>query len=178
MERLPFRATRTGASYEAVSRLPVAVVLDCVRSVYNVGAFFRTGDAAGIERLYLTGYTGYPPHRGIAKTALGAEDTLAWERRDQASPLVAELREHGWEIAVIETSVCAVDIYDWRPAFPVCLIFGNEVDGVDPSLAETADVHVRVPMLGHKQSLNVAVAGGVVLFELLRKYRACHHRLT
>ncbi|MGH9159542.1 MAG: TrmH family RNA methyltransferase [Vicinamibacteraceae bacterium] len=171
MEPLPFRATLASASYEAVDRLPVAVVLDCVRSVYNVGAFFRTGDAAGIERLYLTGYTGYPPHRGIAKTALGAEGTLPWERRDHAPALTAELRERGWEIAVVETSVCAVDLYDWRPAFPVCLIFGNEVEGVDPRLTETADVHVRVPMLGRKQSLNVAVAGGVVLFELLRKYR-------
>jgi len=172
MDPVPFRATLAGASYEAVDRLPVAVVLDCVRSVYNVGAFFRTGDAAGIERLYLTGYTGYPPHRGIAKTALGAEGTLPWERRDDAPALAAELRARGWEIAVVETSVCAVDLYDWQPAFPVCLIFGNEVEGVDPRLAETADVHVRVPMLGRKQSLNVAVAGGVVLFELLRKHRA------
>ncbi|MPY89083.1 MAG: TrmH family RNA methyltransferase [Luteitalea sp.] len=174
MEALPFRATLSAAPYAPIHRLPVAVVLHCVRSLYNVGAFFRTGDAAGIERLYLTGYTGCPPHRGIAKTALGAEETLPWERRDQPSSLVADLRERGWQIAVIETSTRAVDLYDWEPAFPVCLVFGNEVDGVDVRLAEAADVQVRVPMLGRKQSLNVAVAGGVVLFELLRQYRERH----
>jgi 23S rRNA (guanosine2251-2'-O)-methyltransferase len=171
MEAFPFRATRAAANYDGIGRLPVAVVLDCVRSLHNVGSFFRSGDAAGIEKLYLAGYTGFPPHSGISKTALGAEESLAWEQAHDASNLVLSLRTRGWEIAVVETSMRAVDLYDWKPCFPVCLVFGNEVDGIDPRLSEAADVHVRIPMLGVKQSLNVAVAGGVVLFELLRKFR-------
>ncbi len=171
VEAFPFRALRQSQPYDAIRRLPVAVALDCVRSLYNVGSFFRTCDAAGAERLYLCGYTGYPPHRGIAKTALGAEMSLPWERRESARQLIDELRENGWRTAAVETSNRAVDLYDWRPSFPVCLIFGNEVEGLSPEVSEAADEHIRIPMLGVKQSLNVAVAGGVVLFEALRKYR-------
>jgi tRNA G18 (ribose-2'-O)-methylase SpoU len=81
-------------------------------------------------------------------------------------------QERGAELAVIETSVRSVDLFDWVPRFPVCLVFGNEKDGVSPALLERCDTHVRIPMLGFKHSLNVATAGGVVLYELLRKYRA------
>ena len=77
----------------------------------------------------------------------------------------------GFEIAAIETSVRAVDLFDWRPRFPVCVVFGHEVDGVGEEIAKRCDTHVRIPMLGHKYSLNVASAGAVVLYELLRKYR-------
>ena len=102
---------------------------------------------------------------------MGAEATLNWEHHEDPLSLVRSLRSAGHEIAVVETGVRAVDIYDWRPRFPVCVIFGNEVDGVSPALADLADVDVRIPTLGSKQSLNVAVAGGVVMYELLRKYR-------
>lgn len=151
--------------------LPVAVGLDRVRSVYNVGAFFRSGDAAGIEKLHLCGYTGTPPHKGIAKTALGAEESLPWDHRDEPLGLVAEYAAKGWQTVAIETTEDAVDVYDWTPRFPTLLLFGNEVDGLSPEVLEATDVRVRIPMLGIKQSLNVAVAGGVLLFEMLRKYR-------
>lgn len=151
--------------------LPVAVGLDRVRSVYNVGAFFRSGDAAGIEKLHLCGYTGTPPHKGIAKTALGAEESLPWDHRDEPLGLVAEYAAKGWQTVAIETTDDAVDVYDWAPQFPALLLFGNEVDGLSPEVLEATDVRVRIPMLGIKQSLNVAVAGGVLLFEMLRKYR-------
>jgi tRNA G18 (ribose-2'-O)-methylase SpoU len=151
-------------------------VLDCVRSLYNVGSYFRTGDAAGLSCLYLTGYTGYPPHPRLSKTALGAEDHLPWEHHPEAVPLLETLRQQGYELAAIETSSGAVDLYDWQPRFPTCLVFGSEVEGISPAVAETCDVHARIPMLGAKQSLNVAVAGGVVLFELLRKYRLLHDK--
>jgi len=153
------------------ARLPVTVLLDHVRSVYNVGAFFRTADAAGVERLYLAGYTAAPPHRGIAKTALGAEETVAWERVVDPVETVRGLRDQGYEIAAVETAGAAVDLYEWRPRFPVCVIFGHEVDGVRPALLERCDTLVRIPMLGTKRSLNVATAGGVVIYELLRKHR-------
>ena len=175
MEAFPFRALTQAGPYESIGRIPVDLVLDRVRSLYNVGAFFRSADAAGIGKLYLTGYTGHPPHPGIAKTALGAEESVEWEHRPEGAPLLESLRAEEREIAAIETSVHSVDLYDWQPRFPVCVVFGNEVDGVSPEISGFADVHIRIPMLGVKQSLNVAVAGGVVLYELLRKYRRLHN---
>jgi tRNA G18 (ribose-2'-O)-methylase SpoU len=160
-----------GSPYEAMGRLPVTVLLDNVRSMYNVGAFFRTADAAGIERLLLTGITAFPPKPGIRKTALGAEESVPWEHARDPLPQLDALTARGCQIAAIETSVHAVDLYDWVPAFPVCLVFGHEVDGIRPEVAGRCDTHIRIPMLGRKHSLNVATAGGVVIFELLRKYR-------
>ncbi len=173
-ERLPYRASLSSAAYDGIATLPVAVVLENVRSLYNVGAFFRTADAAGIEGLHLCGCTGTPPKNQISKTALGAEETVRWEHSWDAAGRVAELRERGYEIAAVETSPQAVDLFDWVPRFPVCLLFGHEVDGLSAAVAELADVHVRIPMLGMKHSLNVATAGGVVIYELLRKYRVAH----
>jgi tRNA G18 (ribose-2'-O)-methylase SpoU len=172
MERLPFQATAAGARYMTLPALPVAVLLDNVRSMYNVGAFFRTADAAGLEKLYLSGITAKPPKRAITKTALGAEETVPWEHGWDPLATARAMRERGYELAAIETSVHAVDLFDWPPRFPVCLIFGHEVEGIRPELATLCDTHVRIPMLGSKHSLNVATAGGVVVYELLRKYRA------
>jgi tRNA G18 (ribose-2'-O)-methylase SpoU len=172
MDRLPFQATTAGAAYEHIRPLPLTVLLDNIRSLYNVGSFFRTADAARIEKLYLCGITGRPPQRGIAKTALGAEQTVPWEHAWEAAPMLHAMRERGVEIAAIETSVHAVDLFDWAPRFPVCVVFGHEVDGIQPELSAICDTHVRIPMLGSKHSLNVATAAGVVIYELLRKYRA------
>jgi tRNA G18 (ribose-2'-O)-methylase SpoU len=171
MERIPYQATPLAAAYEGI-RLPVSVLLDNVRSAYNVGAFFRTANGVAIERLYLSGITGRPPQRAIAKTALGAEQTVAWEYAWDPMPFAASLRARGFEIAAVETSLHSVDLFDWRPRFPVCVVFGHEVEGIRPELIAAADCSVRIPMLGSKHSLNVATAGGVVLYELLRKYRA------
>lgn len=171
-ERLPFRVTSAAAAYADVSELPVAVLLENVRSLYNVGAFFRTADAVGLRRLILGGITGHPPQRMISKTALGAEQTVRWAHTWNPQEAIRELRDSGHEIAAVETSVHAVDLFDWQPRFPVCILFGHEADGLTSETAAMADTHVRIPMLGHKHSLNVATAGGVVLYELLRKYRA------
>jgi tRNA G18 (ribose-2'-O)-methylase SpoU len=171
MDRLPFQATTAAEIYDTITQLPVSVLLDNVRSLYNVGSFFRTGDAAGITKLYLAGITGHPPKRAISKTALGAEETVPWEHAWDPLPLLQYAREQGREIAAIETSLHAVDLYEWRPRFPVCVIFGHEVDGIRPEVSQFADTHVRIPMLGMKHSLNVATAGGIVIYELLRKYR-------
>jgi len=169
-DRLPFRATSLGSAYEGL-RLPAAVLLDNIRSMYNVGSFFRTSDAVGLETLYLCGITAYPPKSAISKTALGAEDSVAWQHHANACEPLALLRTRGYEIVAIETSLHSVDLYEWRPAFPVCILFGHEVDGIRPELLAMADTHVRIPMIGRKHSLNVATAAGVVLYELLRKYR-------
>jgi len=172
MDRLPFQATAAGALYDRIVTLPVAVLLDNVRSMYNVGAFFRTADAAAIEKLYLCGITGHPPKHAISKTALGADETVPWEHTWEPLPVVEKLRARGYELTAIETTVHAVDLFDWSPRFPVCLVFGHEVEGVRPEISSLCDTHVRIPMLGAKHSLNVATAGGVVIYELLRKYRA------
>jgi 23S rRNA (guanosine2251-2'-O)-methyltransferase len=172
LERVPYRATRAAAAYEGLHPIPVSVLLHNVRSLYNVGAFFRTIDAAGCDKLYLSGITARPPHSGIAKTALGAEETVRWEHHPDPAAIIGQLREQGLEIAAVETSVHATDLYDWQPRFPVCVLFGHETEGLDDSLLAACDTHIRIPMLGRKHSLNVATAGGVVIYELLRKYRA------
>jgi 23S rRNA (guanosine2251-2'-O)-methyltransferase len=169
---LPYRVTAPAAAYQHIRALPVAVLLENVRSLYNVGAFFRTGDAVALEKLCLTGITGYPPQNMISKTALGAEATVPWRHDRDTETVIAELRGSGYEIAAIETTLHAVDLFDWQPRFPVCVLFGHETDGLTPAVSALADTHVRIPMLGHKHSLNVASAGAVVLYELLRKYRA------
>jgi tRNA G18 (ribose-2'-O)-methylase SpoU len=171
-ERIPFRAVGAAASWAGIATLPVCCLLENVRSLYNVGAFFRTGDAVALEKLWLAGITGRPPEKMITKTALGAEETVAWEHTADAREKVLALRARGYEIAAIETSAHAVDLFDWQPRFPVCVLFGHETDGLTPELGAMADTHVRIPMLGRKHSLNVATAGGVVFYELLRKYRA------
>ena len=171
MDRMPFQATAAGAAYERLTRLPVAVLLDNVRSLYNVGAFFRTADATAIEKIYLCGITGRPPEKQISKTALGADETVPWEHTREPLETIRGLRARGYEIAAVETSVHAVDLFDWTPRFPVCIAFGHEVDGLQAEILALCDTHVRIPMLGTKHSLNVATAGGVLLYELLRKYR-------
>jgi len=156
------------------ARLPVVVVLDNVRSLYNTGAFFRTADACGIERLVLCGITPRPDQgrkqqRAIAKTALGAELTVPWEYRPDTAAALAAVAADGYRIVAVETSAEAIDLYTWTPSWPICLVFGHEKDGVTESLAAEIEMHVRIPMLGEKRSLNVATAGGVVLYELVRR---------
>ena len=164
--------------------LPVIVVLDNIRSLYNTGAFFRTGDACAVQKLVLCGITPRPDQggrqaRAIAKTALGAEGSVPWEYERDTRAALASAHQAGYQIAVIETSPEAVSLFDWTPAWPVCVVFGHETDGVgaivahEPDVPDVPDVpaiHVRIPMFGAKKSLNVATAGGVVLYELRRKH--------
>jgi tRNA G18 (ribose-2'-O)-methylase SpoU len=141
-----------------------------VRSLYNVGAFFRTADAVGLSRLHLSGFTGSPPSRQLAKTALGSEQSVPWERSEPLS-MIEDRRRAGWETAAIETVDHAVDLFEWKPRFPVLVVFGHEVDGLPSEIVQRCDTRVRIPMVGTKHSLNVATAGGVVLYELFRKMR-------
>jgi tRNA G18 (ribose-2'-O)-methylase SpoU len=159
-----------GVGYEGV-HLPAVVLLDNVRSMYNVGAFFRAADGVRLEKLCLCGITAHPPKKAISKTALGAEEVVPWQHDWDAVRIAETLRNQGYEIAAIETSLESIDLFQWQPKFPVCVAFGHEVEGLRPELIAMADTHVRVPMLGEKTSLNVATAAGVVLYELLRKYR-------
>lgn len=170
-EDAAYRATALGEAYAKIGRLPVTVLLDNVRSLYNVGSFFRTADAVRAEAIVVAGITPTPQDPRIAKTALGAERTVPWSTASSAAGAVEALRVRGCEVAAIETSLHAIDLFDWQPRLPVCVVFGHEVDGIQPALLDRCDVHVRIPTLGSKGSINVATAGGVVLYELLRKYR-------
>src|SRR5689334_20104526 len=159
----------------SASRLPIVVVLDNVRSLYNTGAFFRTADACAIERLVLCGITPRPnqggrQQRAIAKTALGAELTVPWEHHADTRTALTSLAAAGYHVVAVETGPAAVDLYEWTPAWPVCLVFGHEREGVASVLTRHIEVSVRIPMLGEKRSLNVATAAGVVLYELVRRH--------
>jgi 23S rRNA (guanosine2251-2'-O)-methyltransferase len=169
-DRIDRQRALLASGYEGL-RLPVTVVLDNVRSMYNVGAFFRAADGVGLEKLCLGGITAHPPKKAITKTALGAESIVPWEHSWDAVSMVESMCQRGFEIAAIETSAHSIDLFEWRPKFPLCVVFGNEVEGLQAKLLEMASTHVRIPMLGQKTSLNVATAAGVVLYELLRKYR-------
>jgi tRNA G18 (ribose-2'-O)-methylase SpoU len=150
----------------------IVVLLDNVRSLYNTGSILRTADASGVERVLLCGITprpdqGHKQRRAIAKTALGAEDSVRWEYHADTRTALANLAAQGYQIVVVETSSGAVDLFEWTPAWPVCLVFGHEREGVS-DLTGRIDTVIRIPMLGQKRSLNVATAAGVVLYELLR----------
>jgi len=115
-ERVPFLVTEAAAAYDDIRQLPVTVLLENLRSAWNVGSFFRTADAVHVDKLLLSGITATPPHTGIAKTALGAETTVRWEHAaDSIGAALAE-QERGCELAVIETSVRSVDLFDWVPS--------------------------------------------------------------
>jgi 23S rRNA (guanosine2251-2'-O)-methyltransferase len=160
--------------------LPIVVVLDNVRSLYNTGAFFRTADACGIERLVLCGITPRPDQgrkqqRAIAKTALGAELTVPWDYYPDTAVALGAYAADGYRLVAVETSTDAIDLYTWTPEWPICLVFGHEKDGVTESLVADIETHVRIPMHGVKRSLNVATAGGVILYELVRRRLYTHN---
>jgi 23S rRNA (guanosine2251-2'-O)-methyltransferase len=155
------------------NRLPLVIVLDNIRSLYNTGSILRTADGAGIDRVVLCGITPRPDQgsrqrRAIAKTALGAEESVRWEYEPDSRLALNRLRSEGYQIAAVETGADAVNLFEWRPAWPVCLVFGHEREGLSPTLAPHFDTTVRIPMFGQKRSLNVATAAGIVLYELVR----------
>ncbi|MEI8012506.1 MAG: TrmH family RNA methyltransferase [Candidatus Omnitrophota bacterium] len=156
------------AASSAAPRIPVVVVLDNVRSLNNVGAVFRTADGAGIEKLWLCGITGYPPRGEIARTALGAEESVPWEYAREVLSVVEYYRGLGYQIVLLEQAEGAVLYEDYVPSGAVCLVLGNEIDGVADALAALADTAIEIPMAGVKNSLNVAAAFAVAIFHLRR----------
>lgn len=161
---------------ETLPAHPITVVLDNIRSIYNVGSIFRTSDAARIEKLWLTGYTGTPAHRGIHKTALGAQDTVPWESTGNPKEVIEQFRKKGYTIAALEITDTPMFPAQLQPAhFPLCLLIGNEVSGVQAELVEMADLALEIPQFGAKQSLNVSVAFGIGIFDIVRRYRALFH---
>lgn len=143
-----------------------------IRSLHNVGAFFRTADAFGVEKIYLTGYTGCPPRKEIAKTALGSEHRIPWEHREDLDPLLLELKSAGKKIVALEISDRAIPVNTLEISTEqIALIVGSEVEGISPQLLEQCDEIIEIPMIGVKKSLNVSVATGIALFAIMTKIR-------
>jgi len=138
-----------------------------IRSTYNVGSFFRTADGAGVTKLVLSGYTARPPHKGITKVALGAEEWFPWEYIKTPGPWLKKMKKTGFHIAVLEQTPQAKNLFTWKAKWPLILILGNEVKGVSPALQKYADIHLEIPMKGQKESLNVATAMGIAVYSLL-----------
>lgn len=157
---------------ELLRKHPISVVLDNVRSIHNVGSIFRTSDAALVEHLHITGITGTPDHPGVHKTALGAQDTVRWSYEADPVSVASRLRAEGYTIAVLEiTSQPTSASHLNSTQFPLCLIVGNEVHGVSEGLIDLADIAIEIPQFGAKQSLNVSVAYGIAVFDLVRRFR-------
>ena len=154
-----------------IPKIPVSILVENVRSVYNVGSIFRTADSFGAEKIYLTGITATPPREDLHKTALGAEESVAWEYSKSSIELAKRIKKEGITLALIEQTNKSQSIFNVDIDFPVCYIVGNEVDGVSDQLVELADIHLEIPMHGIKQSLNVSVATGIIGYELSRKYK-------
>lgn len=153
-------------------RLPVTVIVDNIRSLYNVGSIFRTSDGALIQKLILTGYTPRPPRKEIEKTALGATKSIPWEYVASPHAALDALRSDGYRICCLELTTGSIPYFSVRKNdFPLCLIVGNEITGVSKELIAQCDLGFEIPMFGAKQSLNVAVAYGIAVFELSRIWR-------
>ena len=151
---------------------PISVLVHDVRSAHNVGSVFRTADAAGLAHVYLSGITPLPDHRGVAKTALGAQDAVPWSAEPDLEALLARLRASGTAIAALERAPGAVAPAEVPlEAFPLALVLGNEVDGVAAELLAAADLVVGLPQWGVKASLNVSVAFGVAAYGLVARWR-------
>ena len=157
--------------FKSQEKFPITVVLDSIRSLTNVGTFFRTCDAFNVDKIYLCGITAEPPHREIQKTALGATESVDWEHRESIVDLIKELKASGKKICSIEQTEETTLLQDIKnlPNEHYVLVFGNEVHGVDPQLIELIDMCIEVPQSGTKHSLNVSVCAGVVLWKFYEK---------
>jgi len=144
----------------------IYLVAQNIRSLFNVGSLFRCADVFGVKKIYLCGYTGFPPRKEISKTALGAEQWIPWERHWQTHLLVKRLKAQGVRIVALETGKRHTLLPEFRCDGPVALVVGSEVSGISRSILALADDRVKIPMHGKKESLNVAVAAGIGLYAL------------
>lgn len=155
--------------FKQAGKNPVMMVLDNIRSMHNVGSVFRTADAFLAEGICLCGYTPQPPHRDIHKTALGATETVDWLYFPSTVAAVLELKGRGYKVFAIEQVEQSISLEKFVPAGePIAIVFGNEVEGVDTEVIKLCDGYIEIPQLGMKHSLNISVAAGIVLWEMVR----------
>ena len=157
--------------FKQADKLPLAIVLDDVRSVYNVGSVFRTADAFRVERVALCGITAQPPSAEIHKTALGAEFSVDWTYHAQALDAVSQLKEEGFEVLAVEQVEGSTALKDWRPqpGRKYALVLGNEVKGVQQQVVNACHGCLEIPQYGTKHSLNVSCTASIVMWEFLRQ---------
>ncbi len=157
--------------FKEQEKFPIIVILNEIRSLTNVGTFFRTCDAFNVEKIYLCGITATPPHREIQKTALGATESMEWEHRESTIDLVNELKQEGVKICSIEQTEQTTflqDVSKFSTKERYALVFGNEVNGVDQDVIDASDYIIEIPQFGTKHSLNVSVCAGIVMWEFVR----------
>ncbi len=155
--------------YASLPPSGVVLVLDNIRSAHNVGSIFRTADAFKVDKLWLCGICACPPSAEIHKSALGAEDSVPWEHRDDSLETVERLKAEGWTIVSLEQTEGAVQLQDFRPenGRKYALILGNEVEGVRQDVVNASDFALEIPQFGTKHSLNVSVSAGVALWQFI-----------
>jgi 23S rRNA (guanosine2251-2'-O)-methyltransferase len=145
------------------------VMLDRIRSAYNVGSLFRTCDSAAVDRLLLTGWCAFPPHPKLQKTALGSLDHVAWEHHCSAAAAATYIKARGIKLICCETTDAAGSLFDHHYQQDTCLVFGNEENGIDPKVLDQADQILKIPQFGIKESLNVASAAAIAIYEFRRQ---------
>lgn len=162
----------TPDEFKKQEKFPVTVVLDDIRSLNNVGSFFRTADAFNIERIILCGITPCPPHREIQKTALGATESVSWSYREDIVELIKELKSQKYVVCSLEQAEETVLLQDIKELSGerFALVFGNEVDGVNQQVIDESDHVVEIPQFGTKHSINVSVCAGIVMWEFAKKW--------
>jgi 23S rRNA (guanosine2251-2'-O)-methyltransferase len=156
--------------FKASEKTPIILVLENIRSAYNVGSVFRTSDAFLVQSIYIIGYSAKPPHKEIKKTALGAEETVEWKYFKTTEEAITELREAGFNVYAAEQAEGSykLNAIGFDTDEKIAVVFGNEVTGVEQSTIALCDGCLEIPQLGMKHSLNIATAAGVVLWELVR----------
>ena len=159
--------------FKESEKIPICILLDNIRSLHNVGSAFRTADAFRVEKIYLTGITGTPPHREIQKTALGATESVDWEYVESSAVAISSLKSNGYKIVIVEQTTDSIPLQTFygEPGVKYCLVFGNEVHGVSEESIALGDLALEIPQLGTKHSLNISVCLGIVLWDVFRKLR-------
>lgn len=159
-------------TFREQAKFPIIIVLNDIRSLNNIGSFFRTADAFNVEKIILCGITAIPPHRDIHKTALGATETVTWEHHTDINEVVSNLKADGVKVCSIEQAEKTVLLQEVAnlPNEKYALVFGNEVDGVDQSVIDASDYILEIPQFGTKHSLNVSVCAGIVMWEFAKRY--------
>ena len=156
--------------FKQSDKFPIIVVLENIRSAYNVGSVFRTSDAFLIEAIYIIGYSAKPPHKEIKKTALGAEDTVTWKYFKTSAEAIEELKVRKYKVYAVEQAEESYKLHsaNFRQNEKIAVVFGNEVTGIEQTTIHLCDGCIEIPQLGMKHSLNIATAAGIVLWELIR----------
>lgn len=157
--------------YKKVAKSPIVIVLDNIRSLNNIGSFFRTADAFRVKEIHLCGITATPPHRDIHKTALGATESVDWKYFNSVDTSIKSLKAKNYEVFAIEQIENSISLEAFHPknAQALAFIFGNEVKGVSDSILNSIDGAIEIPQYGTKHSLNVSISGGIVMWEIFRK---------